>query len=73
MLVSSMVLATTLQFFPVAPMAFQAIPEACRLVGRNSESIDTAIGSFNREFVRLYRAKESVAHKREGAAYACVR
>jgi hypothetical protein len=33
----------------------------------------TAIGSFNREFVRLYRAKESVAHKREGAAYACVR
>jgi len=33
----------------------------------------TAIGSFNREFVRLYRAKESVSHKREGAAYACVR
>jgi len=34
---------------------------------------DTAIGSFNREFERLYRTKESVAHKREGAAYACVR
>jgi len=37
------------------------------------DSETTAIGSFNREFKRLYRAKESVAHKREGAAYACLR